>query len=50
MAATQDRATEMQELARRRDLSSARDRIGFWLALRGRDLVPTPAGAPGRRG
>jgi len=43
------RVRKIEELTGR-DLSSARDRIEFWLALRGRDLIPTPAGAPGGRG
>lgn len=42
------RVRKIEELTGR-DLSSARDRIEFWLALRGRDLVPTPAGTPGGR-
>jgi len=32
-----------------RDLSRARDRIEFWLALRGREMAPASAGDGGRR-
>ena len=35
------RIRKIEELTGR-DLSSARDRIEFWLALRGREIVPTP--------